>query len=34
MQYRIANVLDEFGFVLPFICTPDALLGEDYNAIN
>lgn len=29
MQRRIAGYLDELGFPLPFICTPEELLGED-----
>ena len=34
MQYRIAGFLDEINLALPFICTPEALLGEDDETIG
>lgn len=32
LQLRLASYLDERGMVLPFICTPEELLGEDSGA--
>lgn len=34
IQHRIAGLLDEMGLALPFICTPEELLGEDDGTIN
>lgn len=34
MQRRIAGFLDEINLPLPFICTPEELLGEDDGTIN
>lgn len=34
MQRRIAGYLDEIGLPLPFICTPEELLGEDDGTIG
>ena len=31
IQKRIASYLEEQGLFLPFICTPDELLGADYE---
>ena len=34
MQYRIAGFLDEINLALPFICTPEELLGEDDGTLD
>jgi len=34
MQRRIAGFLDEIDLPLPFICTPEELLGEDDGTIS
>ncbi|MDD5035235.1 MAG: type II toxin-antitoxin system VapC family toxin [Methylococcaceae bacterium] len=34
LQYRIAGYLDEINLALPFICTPEELLGEDNGTIS
>jgi sugar/nucleoside kinase (ribokinase family) len=34
MQRRIAGFLDEINLPLPFICTPEELLGEDDGTIS
>jgi hypothetical protein len=34
MQRRIASFLDEINVPLPFICTPEELLGEDNGTIG
>jgi len=33
MQRRIAGFLDEMGVPLPFVCTPEELLGEDDGSL-
>jgi hypothetical protein len=33
MQTRIAGFLVEMGLAMPFICTPEALLGEDDESL-
>jgi hypothetical protein len=34
LQRRIAGLLDERGLALPFICTPEELLGDDDGTIT
>jgi hypothetical protein len=34
MQRRIAGFLNEINLPLPFICTPEELLGEDDGTIS
>lgn len=34
MQHRIASLLDEFDLAIPFICSPESLLGENDGTLE